>query len=91
VAVTYHRSPAAKQFGISTEGRLRLFFLPPYSPEVNLDEQAWNALNTQGEGRAGLRSEELKRMLTAALFDLQKLPRRINNFFGNPDPRFAPD
>lgn len=30
-----HRSRAVKQFVISTKGKLRLFFLPPYSPEVN--------------------------------------------------------
>ena len=32
-----HRSKAVKQFAASTGGRLRLFFLPGYSPELNPD------------------------------------------------------
>ncbi|MBM3120033.1 MAG: IS630 family transposase [Chloroflexi bacterium] len=34
-----HKSMAVSRFVASTEGRLRLFYLPPYSPELNPDEQ----------------------------------------------------
>jgi transposase len=33
-----HRSRAVKEFAASTKGKLRLFFVPPYSPELNPDE-----------------------------------------------------
>ena len=33
-----HRARAVQDFVQSTNGRLRLFFLPPYSPELNPDE-----------------------------------------------------
>jgi transposase len=33
-----HRSNAVKRFAQATNGRLRLFFLPGYSPELNPDE-----------------------------------------------------
>jgi transposase len=33
-----HRAEATTEFVASTEGRLRLFFLPGYSPELNPDE-----------------------------------------------------
>lgn len=36
-----HRSRAVKAFVDSTGRRLRLFFLPPYSPELNPDEWVW--------------------------------------------------
>jgi transposase len=36
-----HRAIATKEFAASTEGRLKLFFLPGYSPELNPDEWAW--------------------------------------------------
>jgi transposase len=85
-----HRSRAVKRFVLSTEGRLRLFFLPPYSPEVNPDEQAWNAVNNQRTGRAAPRSkDELKRILMSALFALQRIPRKIRSFFEHPDTRYA--
>ena len=85
-----HRSRAVKRFVLSTEGRLRLFFLPPYAPEVNPDEQVWNAVKNQRAGRAAPRSKaELKSLLASALFALQKLPRRIRSFFEHPDTRYA--
>ena len=37
-----HRSRATKEFIAATEGRLKLFFLPGYSPELNPDE--WDLL-----------------------------------------------
>ncbi|MEN9846039.1 MAG: hypothetical protein RIS36_1186, partial [Pseudomonadota bacterium] len=37
-----HRSKKVAQFVESLEGKLRLFFLPPYAPEVNPDELVWN-------------------------------------------------
>ena len=33
-----HRATAVKQYVASTEGRLKLFQLPGYSPELNPDE-----------------------------------------------------
>jgi len=36
-----HRSNAVKEFVASTQGRLRLFHLPAYSPELNPDEWVW--------------------------------------------------
>jgi len=37
-----HRSRPVREFVASQDGKLRLFFLPPYSPELNPDEQVWN-------------------------------------------------
>jgi len=33
-----HRATKTKTFVASTKGRLELYFLPPYSPELNPDE-----------------------------------------------------
>ena len=33
-----HKADKVKRFVQSTEGKLRLFFLPPYSPDLNPDE-----------------------------------------------------
>jgi transposase len=38
---TYHVSKMTREFVEKTEGRLTLFFLPPYSPELNPDELVW--------------------------------------------------
>ena len=38
----------------SLEGKLRLFFLPPYSPELNPDELVWNDVKNNAVGRMRL-------------------------------------
>jgi transposase len=51
-----HRSNAVKQFAASTGGRLRLFFLPGYSPELNPDEWVWKNVKVRHDApsrRAG--------------------------------------
>lgn len=47
-----HRSKAVKTFVDSTQGRLRLFFLPPYSPELNPDEWVWKNVKHDRIGKA---------------------------------------
>jgi transposase len=39
-----HRSKEVRTFEESTNGKLKLFFLPPFSPELNPDEHVWNCL-----------------------------------------------
>ena len=47
-----HKSRAVRAYVAATEGKLRLFYLPPYSPELNPDEQVWNHVKHHGVGRA---------------------------------------
>lgn len=37
-----HHLKKVRDFAQSTQGRLKPFILPPYSPELNLNEQVWN-------------------------------------------------
>jgi transposase len=84
-----HRSNALKEFVTSTEGRLRLFRLPPYSPELNPDEWVWKNVKADRIGRATIvAKEDLKSKAVAALRRLQKLPRLIRGFFCDPNLRY---
>jgi transposase len=70
-----HRSNAVKQFAAASGGRLRLCFLPGYSPELNPDEWVWKHVKHDRIGRAGVSGpEDLKAKALAALHRLQKLP-----------------
>jgi transposase len=85
-----HRSRPVRDLVASLEGRLRLFFLPPYSPELNPDEQVWNYVKHHGVGRAVIRTAaELKAFVTARLHSLQRLPWTIRMFFLTPDTQYA--
>jgi transposase len=77
-----HRARKVAAFVEQTQGRLRLFFLPPYSPELNPDEQVWNYGKNHGIGRTFLRqADDLKRAVLSRLHSLQRLPWTIRMFF----------
>ncbi len=85
-----HRSRAVREFADSTGGRLRLFFLPPYSPELNPDEWVWKNVKHDRIGKAGIRSaDDLRRKAENALRRLQRLPGLVCAFFLDPHIRYA--
>jgi transposase len=82
-----HTSKMTRRFVERTE-RLELFYLPPYSPELNPDEWVWKNVKHDRIGRQAVQSHnELRLFATAALRRLQKLPHLILSFFA--DPRLA--
>jgi transposase len=84
-----HRSNAVKQFAASTNGRLRLCFLPGYAPELNPDEWVWKNIKHDRIGRAGVSGvKDLKAKALAALHRLQKLPDLVQSFFRDPNLRY---
>ncbi len=84
-----HRAKATTEFIASTRGRLRLFFLPGYSPELNPDEWVWKNVKHDRIGRAGITSvTDLKTKATNALRRLQRLPHLVRAFFADPNLRY---
>ena len=84
-----HRSNAVKEFAVSTNGRLRLFFLPGYSPELNPGEWVWKHVKHDRIGRAGVSGpDDLKAKALAALQRLQRLPHLVCSFFRDPNLRY---
>ncbi len=85
-----HRARKVFEFVRKTKGKLRLFFLPPYSPELNPDELVWNHLKNHGVGKRIVRSrDELKRVVIGHLRFLQKTPDLIRAFFHEPHVRYV--
>jgi transposase len=85
-----HRSRAVGAFVKATDGQLRIFFLPGYSPELNPDEQVWNHVKHHGIGRMALESRDhLAQRAKRQLFSLQRLPETIRSFFQMPETRYA--
>ena len=84
-----HRATATKEFVASAEGRLKLFFLPGYSPELNPDEWVWKNVKHDRIGKTGVTSkEDLKSKAIGALRRLQKRPGLIRAFFADPHLRY---
>lgn len=80
-----HRARKVLEFVASTNGRLELFFLPPYSPQLNPDEHVWNHLKNHGVGKRAIQNRShLKRIVLGHLRSLQRTPGRIRGFFHDP-------
>ena len=85
-----HRAKKVRDFVEATRGRLRLFFLPSYSPELNPDELVWNHLKNHGIGKRVVQSREhLRKLATAHLRSLARMPERVRRFFQHPSLRYA--
>lgn len=80
-----HRSEEVQKFVTAAKGKLRLFYLPPYSPELNPDELVWNYLKNHHTGRMshGGKKEFHERVITI-MQSLQQLKDKVKSFFRHP-------
>ncbi len=81
-----HKSGKTKEFVASTNGRLSLFYLPPYSPELNPDEWVWHNIKHDRVGKMAVRTlEEMKAGIEKAVARLQSNREIVLGFFRSPD------
>jgi transposase len=85
-----HRARKVKQFIESLKDKLRVFFLPPYSPELNPDESVWNELKNNGIGRMSITGPDyMKEKVVSYLKRMQRTPELIQSFFQAPETKYA--
>jgi transposase len=85
-----HRARKVKQFIESLKDKLRVFFLPPYSPELNPDESVWNELKNNGIGRMSITGpDDMKEKVVSYLKRMQRTPELIQSFFQAPETKYA--
>jgi transposase len=83
---SYHHSAEVQKFVKSTEGRLRIFKLPAYSPELNPDERVWRNLKAHTVAKIGIQSKDhMAFVLRAAADRLYSVPGIVRGFFNEPD------
>jgi len=80
-----HKSKKVSDFVSSTEGKLQLFFLPPYAPQLNPDEVVWVHVKRSISRRLVQSKEHMKELALSALHRIQKLPELIKSFFRQPE------
>lgn len=85
-----HRARIVQSYVASLEGKLKLFSLPPYSPELNPDELVWNDVKNNGVARALVeKPKDLKTAVVSRLHYLQKTPEHVRSFFQAPETKYA--
>jgi transposase len=85
-----HRSAKVKTLVASFKGKLELFYLPPYSPELNPDEWAWNDLKNNALGRMKVAGpDDMKQKVISHLKWMQRTPDLIQSFFHASTTKYA--
>ena len=84
-----HKAKLIKDFVAAQDGQLKLFTLPPYSPQLNPDEQVWAHVKRQVSRQLVQSKDEMKRLALGALRRIQKLPELVKSFFHHPECRYA--
>lgn len=79
---SFHKSKDVRMFVRSRREKIRIYFLPRYSPEMNPDEQVWNEVKSKKIGRKAIKTKKLlKKALYSELRSLQKKTEKIKSFF----------
>lgn len=87
-----HKAKSVTRF-IETQSikkRFRLFFLPPYSPELNPDERVWNDLKNNAVGQQAITTpDQMHGAVISHLRFIQKSPNRVRSYFNNSTTKYA--
>jgi hypothetical protein len=74
----------------SRHGRLRLFFLPTYSPDRNPDELVWKHLKADTVGCMTITDKaDFKAKVRASMRQLQNDPEKMRSFYQKPSLKYA--
>ncbi len=85
-----HKAKKVKEFLKTIRDRFRMFFLPPYSPDLNPDELLWNDLKSNIIGRKVANSKnDLKSMTVSGLRRIQKKKGRVASYFKKESTSYA--
>jgi len=84
-----HKAKLVKTYVERLDGKLKLFYLPPYSPHLNPDEQVWAHVKRQVSRQLVQGKDEMKRLAIGALRRIQRLPELVKSFFRQPECEYA--
>lgn len=84
-----HKAKLVMDYVNGLAGKLKLFYLPPYAPQLNPDEQVWAHVKRQVAKRFVQDKDHMKRLAIGALRRIQKLPHLVRSFFQQPECQYA--
>jgi len=87
---SFHKSKEVRNFVRENRKRIRIYFLPKYSPELNPDEHVWRNIKDEKIGKQPIKDKpDLKKRLRSALVSLQRTSDMIISFFHFPETKYA--
>jgi transposase len=84
-----HKQKQVQKFIEATDGRLKIYILPGYSPNLNPDEQVWQNTKPVVHKRFLRSKKQLIAKIRSHLHKLQKSPDLIKSFFAHPDVAYV--
>lgn len=85
-----HVSKKTKEFISTIKDKLEIFYLPPYSPDLNPDELVWNHLKTNTVGRSTVTDKaDFKKQIKKSMKKLQMDKQKIKSFFQKENLKYA--
>ncbi len=85
-----HKSKEVERWLCKQDGKIRLFHLPKYSPDLNPDEYLNNDVKSNAVGRRrAANKEELKANVSAYLRSTQRQPGTVKRFFDEKHVKYA--
>ena len=84
-----HKQKQVKAFIENTQGRLKLYFLPPYSPELNPDELVWQQVKQVVKRKMIGGPLQFKAHIASLLHSLQKKNSKLISLFSHPDVAYV--
>ena len=87
-----HKTKKVKEFVESTKGKLKLYYLPPYSPELNPDELVWNNAKQKVSKRKyqyEKKKTPFKENVQATMTEIQKNKKLVKSFYCEPNVAYA--
>ncbi len=85
-----HKAKAIKEYIKELKGRLEIYLLPSYAPDLNPDELVWNQMRNIGTSKKPLKKgESLKRRAVLDLESIKNKKKLIKSFFKNDKVSYA--
>ena len=87
---SFHKSKEVRNFVRANRTKIRIYFLPKYSPELNPDEHVWRNIKDEKIGKQPIKDKpDLKKRLRSALVSLQRTKDMVISFFHFPETKYA--
>lgn len=84
-----HKAKLIKDYVAATQGKLELVYLPPYSPQLNPDEQVWKNVKAEVAKKPSGNKFDFRLVVEKALLRLQGMTQVVASFFRHPECGFV--
>jgi len=80
-----HKAKVVKEFLEANKDKIEIHIIPPYSPELNPDEQVWKNVKAEVSKQKVIGRQGLLDLTKKALLRLKETPETIKGFFRHPE------